>query len=117
MKLTIKVRVARRSQEVRAWVTANGEVARSVHTHEVVGESVLATLHVIPKRLYILAVQQLGNHIVVGPLPGCPCGDVALQAARVVAKTNLTGSGRVCIVENRIIRRASQIREYWSEVH
>ena len=87
-------------------------MACGVHAHEVVGKSVLATLHVVPEYLHVLAVQQFGDRLVVGPLARCPGRDVALQAARVVAEADLAGCGWVGIVEDRVVRCAGQIGKY-----
>lgn len=87
-----------------------------VYTHEVVGESNLTALYIVPERLHVLAVQQLGDHLVVGPLARGPGRDITLQAARVVAEADLTSCGRIGVVEDRIVRSASEIGEDWAKV-
>jgi hypothetical protein len=105
-------RVSWRGEEVRAWVTANGEVACSVYTHEVILKGRIAALHVVPESLHVGAIEQLGDHIVVGPLTGCPRGDVTLQAARVRSESEV-GSGKV---GDRVGRCAGQVSEHRPEI-
>ena len=98
----------RRSEEVRTRVSTNSEVTSPsrilacleyvfleynlrMHTHEF-GESWVTTLHVVPEGLHVRAVEQLHNHLIVGPLPGSPGRDVTLQTARVVPKTQARAS-------------------------
>ena len=115
--LTIKVWVTGGSQEVRAWVSTDGEVPSCMHTHEVIGESILATLHIVPERLHILAVEQLYDHLIITPLTRSPFGNVAFQATGVVAESNLTGGGRVGVVEDRVVGGACEIGEDWPQIH
>lgn len=75
------------SHEVAAWIAADGEVASGVHAHEVVEESWHAALHVCPEAVDALALEEIDDLFVVCPLAGGPGGDVALEAARVVAET------------------------------
>ena len=115
--LTIKVWVTGGSQEVRAWVSTDGEVPSCMHTHEVIGESILATLHIVPERLHILAVEQLYDHLIITPLTRSPFGNVAFQATGVVAESNLTSGGRVGVVEDRVVGGACEIGEDWPQIH
>jgi hypothetical protein len=79
----------RRGEEVRTRVRPHSKVTSSVHAHEVVGESILSTLHVVPEGLHIRAVEELDDHLVVGPLAGGPGRDVTLQTARVVSESRV----------------------------
>lgn len=113
----------RRSEEVRTRVSTNSEVTSPsrilacleyvfleynlrMHTHEF-GESWVTTLHVVPEGLHVRAVEQLHNHLIVGPLPGSPGRDVTLQTARVVPKSHVG----VCKVDDRVGRRAERVGE------
>lgn len=115
--LAIEVRVTGGSQEVRAWVSTDSEVPSSMHTHEVIGERILATLHVVPERLHILAVEQLYDHLIITPLTGSPFGNIAFQATGVVAESNLTGGGRVSEVEDGVVGGACEIGEDWPQIY
>jgi hypothetical protein len=105
-------RVSWRGEEVRTWVTANSEVTSSMYTHEVVLKGRAATLHVVPESLHVGAIEQLGDHLIVGPLTGCPRGDVTLQAARVRSESEV-GGGKV---GDRVGRCAGQVSEHWPKV-
>jgi hypothetical protein len=114
---TVKVWVTGGSQEVRAWISTDGEVPSSVHAHEVIGERILATLHIVPERLHILAVEQLYDHLIVTPLTRSPFGNVTFQATRVVAESDLTGGGRVAVVEDRVVGGTCEIGKDWPQIH
>jgi len=80
-------------------------VTGGVYTHEVVLEGRDTTLHVAPEGLDVLAVEQLGDHLVVGPLARRPRGDVTLETARIGSKTKIG----VEEVSNRIRRSAQRV--------
>ena len=72
-----------RREEITTWVTTNGEVTASVHAEEAVAE---VALHGVGEAKEVLAVLDERGHVrVLGPSVGCGLGDVAAEAARVVA--------------------------------
>jgi hypothetical protein len=69
-------------------------------------------LHVVPESLHVWAVEQLGYHLIIGPLAGRPSRDVTLQAAGVGSKTSV----RISEVGDRVRRSAGQVTEDWTKI-
>ena len=74
--------ISRAAEDISTWVTAEGEMARSVYSKDTRGE---VTLHHSLEPVDVRIFGDESRGVLVGaPLLGYPRGDVTLDAARVV---------------------------------
>lgn len=108
-----EVRVSRGGEEVGAWVATNRKMAGRVHAHEVVLERGNAALHVAPKGLDVLAIEQLDDRGIIGPLARRPRGNIAFKTTWVVSETDFG----IHKVADGVRRCAGQVSEDGAEIH